>query len=62
MARRGVDAGIKQRKRVAGKGQVNAQANVAAQAAHAIVPPAELLGVRVQRAVSVFEAEREDVL
>ena len=58
----GVDAGIMQGEVVAAQGQVDAHADVAAQAAHAIVPPAELLGVRVQRAVSVFEAEREDVL
>ena len=57
----GVDAGIMQGEVVAAQGQVDAHADVAAQAAHAVVPPAVLHGVGVQVAVGVAVAEGEDV-
>ena len=61
MAWFGVDAGIMQGEVVAAQGQVDTHANVAAQAAHAVIPPAVLHGVGVQVAVGVAVAEGEDV-
>lgn len=61
MAWRDVDAGIMQGEVVAAQGQVDAHADVAAQTAHAVIPPAVLHGVGVQVAVGVAVAEGEDV-